>query len=100
MDHNEQPIYNEESESLTEKYFGLSTQKFTIAAVAVAIVAIYLGSIFFGNNSLSVLLELEEHESFLNDDIERLKAENAALQKKYFELQELDPDTSILKGEE
>lgn len=100
MDRNEQPIYDEETESLTEKYFGLSTQKFILAAVAVTVVAIYLGSIFFGNNSLSVLLELEEHESFLNDDIERLKTENAALQKKYFELQELDPDTQMIKGEE
>lgn len=100
MDQHEQPIYDDDQESLTERYFGLSTRKFIIAAAAVIVVAIYLGSIFFGNNSLSVLLELEEHESFLNDDIERLKAENAALQKKYFELQELDPDTNMLKEEE
>jgi uncharacterized small protein (DUF1192 family) len=42
---------------------------------------------------LSVLLELEEHQSYLSEDIERLKAENAALQKQFFELKELDADS-------
>jgi hypothetical protein len=52
-----------------------------------------MGFIFFGDNSLSVLLELEEHQNYLSDDIEWLKAENASLQKQYFELKELDADS-------
>jgi hypothetical protein len=52
-----------------------------------------MGFIFFGNNSLSVLLDLEEHQNYLVEDIERLKAENAKLQKQYFELKELDSDS-------
>ncbi|MCK9371884.1 MAG: hypothetical protein M0P91_01700 [Sulfuricurvum sp.] len=80
------------TESLTERYFGLSTKKFFIASGFVLLLGIYLGFIFFGNNSLSVLLDLEEHQDYLMNDIERLKSENAALQKQYFELKELDSD--------
>jgi hypothetical protein len=84
---------DEERESLTEHYFGLSTSKFLIASGFVLVLGIYMGLIFFGDNSLSVLLDLEEHQRYLTDDIERLKTENAALQKQYFELRELDADT-------
>ncbi len=93
MEQEEQLLENGTKESLTERFFGLSTPKFLIALSVVLIVGIYLGLIFFGNNSLSVLLDLEEHQSWLVDDIERLKAENAALQKQYFELRELDADS-------
>ncbi len=84
---------NEERESLSEHYFGLSTTKFLIASGFVLVLGIYMGLIFFGNNSLSVLLDLEEHQDYLTNDIERLKGENAALQKQYFELKELDADS-------
>jgi len=86
-------LLHEETESLSERYFGLSTQKFILAASVVLSVGVYMGFIFFGDNSLSVLLELEEHQNYLSEDIERLKAENAALQKQYFELRELDADS-------
>jgi hypothetical protein len=43
---------------------------------------------------LQVLLELEEYENYLKEDIERLKTENASMQKEYFELKELDADSS------
>lgn len=93
MQYEEQLLENDRKESLTERWFGLSTPKFFIALSVVLIVGIYLGLIFFGNNSLSVLLDLEEHQDYLIEDIERLKAENAALQKQYFELEELDADS-------
>lgn len=89
----DQLLDNDEQESLTERYFGLPTGKFLIAAGVVMVVGIYMGLIFFGDNSLSVLLDLEEHQDYLTEDIERLKAENAALQKQYFELKELDADS-------
>lgn len=85
--------HDEEHESLTERYFGLTTGKFLIASGFVLLLGIYMGLIFFGNNSLSVLLDLEEHQDYLSSDIERLKVENAALQKQYFELKELDADS-------
>ncbi|MDD2780404.1 hypothetical protein [Sulfuricurvum sp.] len=90
---NDEQFLNEEQESLSEKYFGLSTKKFLLASGIVLIVGVYMGFIFFGNNSLSVLLDLEEHQNYLVEDIERLKAENATLQKQYFELKELDSDS-------
>jgi hypothetical protein len=93
MQYDDQQLLGEEKESLSERYFGLSTQKFLLASGIVLVVGIYMGFIFFGNNSLSVLLDLEEHQNYLIEDIERLKSENAALQKQYFELKELDADS-------
>ncbi len=93
MEQEERLLDNDEKEGLTERLFGLSTPKFLVALGIVLTVGIYLGSIFFGNNSLSVLLDLEEHQDYLIEDIERLKSENAALQKQYFELEELDADS-------
>lgn len=93
MQHDNQLLIDEEKESLSEHYFGLPTHKFLLASAIVLVVGIYMGFIFFGNNSLSVLLDLEEHQDYLSEDIERLKAENAALQKQYFELKELDADS-------
>lgn len=93
MQQDDRLLDNEEGESLTERYFGLPTEKFLLAAGIVMIVGVYMGLIFFGDNSLSVLLDLEEHQNYLTEDIERLKAENAALQKQYFELRELDADS-------
>lgn len=93
MQQHEEHLLEEETESFSERYFGLSTTKFLLASGFVLVVGVYMGFIFFGDNSLSVLLDLEEHQDYLSEDIERLKAENAALQKQYFELQELDADT-------
>lgn len=78
----------------TERYFGLSFKKSIIALFVVLISGIYLGIILFGNNSLEVLFELEEYEYFLREEVERLKKENASLQKKCFELEELDTTTN------
>lgn len=93
MQQNDENLLEEENESFSERYFGLSTTKFVFASGFVLIIGVYLGFIFFGDNSISVLLDLEEHQNYLSEDIERLKAENAALQKQYFELKELDADS-------
>ncbi|MDD5160882.1 MAG: hypothetical protein PHI47_12580 [Sulfuricurvum sp.] len=93
MQRDDQFLIREEKESLSERYFGLSTSKFLLASGIVLVVGVYLGVIFFGDNSLSVLLDLEEHQNYLSEDIEHLKVENAALQKQYFELKELDSDS-------
>lgn len=89
----EQILYDEQHyQSFSERRFGLSTPKFLVACGFVLALLFYLGVLFFGNNSLSVLFQLEEYQSFLSDDIENLKTQNAALQKQYFELKELDYD--------
>lgn len=89
----EQILYDEQHyQSFSERRFGLSTPKFLAACGFILALLFYLAVLIFGNNSLSVLFQLEEYQSFLSDDIENLKTQNAALQKQYFELKELDTD--------
>ncbi len=61
-------------------------------ALLVLLFGIYIGDILFGKSSLEVLLNLQENNDRLKDEVVRLKKENAALQKDYFELKQLDPD--------
>jgi hypothetical protein len=84
-------------QSFSERRFGLSTSKFLLIVGLVVGMLFYLGVLIFGNNSILVLMHLEEYQSFLIDDIERLKKENASLQKQYFELKELDADSETAK---
>ncbi len=79
-------------QSLPGRYFGLSWQKLGFLALVVVFSGIYIGIILFGENSLQVLLNLEEYENFLKEEVSQLKKENAGLQKELFELNELDPD--------
>ena len=75
--------------SFTEKYLGLSTLKFLIALLIVLAFGIYIGILMYGDNSLDVLLNLQDYEEYLNSEISKLKNENAQLQKEYFELKEI-----------
>jgi hypothetical protein len=83
----------ERQESFTERYLGLSLGKFLIALFAVLGLGIYIGILLFGDNSLEILLGLEEYESYLHEQIETLKSDNAQLQKEYFELKELERES-------
>ena len=82
----------ESENTLSKRYLGLSWQKLGLLAFIVILCGVYIGVILFGENSLQVLLNLEEYEVFLQDEVVQLKAENASLQKELFELKELDPD--------
>lgn len=84
----------EAEQSLPKRYFGLSWKKLSAFAAIVILSGIYIGVILFGENSLEVLLNLEEYENFLKSEVSALKAENASLQKELFELNELDPDSN------
>lgn len=92
-----QELYEEidNSQSLTEKYLGLSLKKFLFLLCIVLSLGIYLGILFYGNNSLEVLFNLQDYENFLESEIARLKSENAALQKEYFELKEISAPISV-----
>ncbi|WP_353661727.1 hypothetical protein [Hydrogenimonas sp. SS33] len=72
--------------------FGIPLQRILLALLAVAALGIYAGVLLFGPNSLTVLLGLEEQRSTYERHIEALKAKNAALQKEYFELKQLEPE--------
>ncbi|WP_456453113.1 FtsB family cell division protein [Hydrogenimonas sp.] len=72
--------------------FGIPLQRILIALAAVVALGVYAGVLLFGPNSLTVLLGLEEQHATLERHIKSLKARNAALQKEYFELKQLEPE--------
>ncbi|NPA04148.1 MAG: hypothetical protein GXO61_04725 [Epsilonproteobacteria bacterium] len=57
----------------------------------IVLLAIYIGRILFGPNSVEVLYNLSVQEKTLKRKIEFYKRANARLQKEYFELKELEP---------
>lgn len=67
--------------------------KFFILVLIVIGFGIYVGEVLFGKSSLDVLLDLQSEKKVLEQQIDALKHENAVLQKEYFELKELDPDS-------
>lgn len=69
-----------------------SVLKALIIILIVISLGIYIGNILFGKNSIEVLNALEYDKSRLQEVIIKLKNDNAALQKEYFELRQLDPD--------
>jgi len=85
-------LYTTPHQGITERYLGLSLSKFLIAFVVIVLLGLYLNILLFGDNSLEVLLQLEEYEQYQQDEIDRYKLENSLLQKEYFELKELEPE--------
>ena len=81
-------------ENFGERYFGLSTGRLLILLSVFGSFFFYIWILFFGNNSYFILEDLNTYQHFLSKDTERLKSENARLQKQYFELQELDADSA------
>ncbi len=77
------------TQSITQEYFGLSLGKFFIFVLIVLVFGIYIGTILYGTNSLEILLGLEDYEIYLKDEVFRLKHENAELQREFFELKEI-----------
>jgi hypothetical protein len=79
----------DDTQSITEKYFGLSLIKFLLLIILVLGMGVYIGMILYGTNSLEVFLGLQDYEQYLQNEIYRLKNENAELQREYFELKEI-----------
>ncbi|MCD4667297.1 MAG: hypothetical protein K8R44_01670 [Sulfurimonas sp.] len=79
----------DDTQSITQEYFGLSLTKFFVFVLIVLAFGIYIGTILYGTNSLEILFGLEEYETYLQDEVYRLKEENAELQREYFELKEI-----------
>ncbi|QOP44862.1 hypothetical protein [Sulfurimonas paralvinellae] len=76
-------------ESITQRYLGLSLGKFFLLVSFIVVLGIYLGVLLYGTNSLEVLFGLDDYENYLQDEVVRLKNENAELQREYFELKEI-----------
>ena len=77
------------TESITQKYLGLSLSKFFFLFFIVVTLGIYLGVLLYGTSSLEILFGLQDYEIYLQDEVTRLKLENAELQREYFELKEI-----------
>ncbi len=90
----EEELELEKHHDIIKHYLGLSSKTFFLLVFFVILMGIYIGIILYGKNSINVLLQLQAYEEYLQSDIERLKKENAALQKEYFELKEIsaEPD--------
>lgn len=88
---NQDELYDEidTTQSLTQRYLGLSLGKFLLLFSIVMVMGIYLGVLLYGTNSVEVLFGLEDYENYLQDEIVRLKSDNAELQREYFELKEI-----------
>lgn len=88
---NNEELYEEidTTQSLTQRYLGLSLKKFTLLFTLVIALGIYLGVLLYGTSSLDVLFGLQEYENYLSNEVVRLKNENAQLQREYFELKEI-----------
>jgi len=88
---NKEELYEEidTKESITQKYLGLTLGKFFLFLFLIILLGIYLGVLLYGTNSVEVLLGLEDYENYLQEEVIRLKNENAELQREYFELKEI-----------
>jgi len=70
---------------------GLSLKTLLVTAIGILLFGIYVGILIYGENSLTVLTQLKEKKQRLIEEGKSLKNENQKLQKKYFELQQLEP---------
>lgn len=77
------------SQGMTQKYLGISFAKFILMFAIVIGFGVYLGMLLYGTNSLEVLFGLQDYETYLQSEVDRLKNENAELQREYFELKEI-----------
>jgi len=91
--HKEEEFEVEEHLDIIQRYLGLQAKTFYILLLFVVGMGIYIGIILYGKNSVFVLLKLQTYESYLQEDIARLKKQNASLQKEFFELKEISGES-------
>ena len=86
----------EEFEDITDKKrsheLSFYLKIFSLVVVVIGF-GIYVGDMLFGKSSLDVLLNLQNEKALLEQKVDSLKNKNAILQKEYFELKDLDPDS-------
>jgi len=82
----------DDSQSVTQKYLGLSLGRFFIFFLIVIVLGVYIGTLLYGTSSLEVLFGLQDYENYLHKEIHSLKNQNAELQREYFELKEISAE--------
>jgi len=69
----------------------LSLKTILITLIGLLLFGVYMGVLLFGDNSLGVLSQLKEKKERLLLEEKALKVTNQKLQKKFFELKQLEP---------
>jgi hypothetical protein len=69
----------------------LSLKTILITLIGILLFGIYMGILLYGENSLSVLAQLRDKKKSLLQQEKALKLQNQKLQKKFFELKQLEP---------
>ncbi len=69
----------------------LSLKTILITLIGLLLFGVYMGVLLFGDNSLGVLSQLQEKKERLLLEEKALKVTNQKLQKKFFELKQLEP---------
>ncbi|MFC2491671.1 septum formation initiator [Campylobacter curvus] len=87
-------ILREYDRKVKKSYLLKSFLRHIIAVICVVAFGIYIGNMMFGKRSLDVMLSLQSKKERLSEDVEILKKANAQLQKEYFELKELEPESN------
>jgi hypothetical protein len=69
----------------------LSLKTILITLISILLFGVYMGILLYGENSLGVLSQLREKKATLLKEEQYLKLKNQKLQKKFFELKQLEP---------
>jgi len=69
----------------------LSLKTILITFICILLFGIYMGILLYGENSLSVLSQLEDKKKSLQAQEIALKKKNQKLQKQFFELKQFEP---------
>jgi hypothetical protein len=75
-----------------EDWFGFSLKHLILILLGITLFGIYIGVLFYGENSLVALEDLEKEKSRLEKEAVYLRNDNQRLQKRYFELLQLTGD--------
>ncbi len=87
--------FEEEIDKSDSKGVSFYLKIFSLLVVVVGF-GVYVGDMLFGKSSLDVLFNLQSDKQILEKSVETYKQENAILQKEYFELKDLDPESEGL----
>jgi len=82
-------------ETVTESSFawlGFSLKSILVILIGIVLFVWYVHALLFGSNSLTVLNQLQKDKARLLSSSQALKLSNQKLQKKYFELIQLNSD--------
>jgi len=69
----------------------LSLKTILVTLIGILLFGVYMGILLYGENSLSVWTQLKDKKEHLLKEEKELKQQNQKLQKRFFELKQLEP---------